>query len=74
MFKFLKVTDRQWVGLLISVIISVLIWWKMVFIFHKGKDKDPNKINISKYQWCGLGVSILIGTLGWFRTVNIVDR
>ena len=46
----------------------------MVFIFHKGKDKNPNKINISKYQWCGLGVSILIGTLGWFRTVNIVDR
>ena len=68
--SFFKVTDRQWFGLILSIIISMLIWWELVFISHKNEDE----IKISKVQWCGLGVSVIIGTLSWFKTVNIVDK
>jgi len=72
--NYFKVTNRQWFGLFISIVISVLIWCKLVFIFHRNKNENPNDIKISKYQWCGLLVSIVIGILSWFRTVNIVDK
>ena len=68
--SFFKVTNRQYFGLLISIIISMLIWCELVFITHREKDT----FKITKLQYCGLGLSILIGTLGWFKTVNIVDK
>jgi len=70
MGSFFKVTDRQWFGLILSIMISMLIWWELVFITHK----DEDDMKIGKMQWCGLGLSILIGGLGWFKTVNIVDK
>jgi len=72
--SYFKVTNRQWFGLVISILISVLIWCQLVFVFHRNKNEDPNNIQISKYQWCGLLISIVIGILSWFKTVNIVDK
>tara|TARA_B110000208_G_C11584473_1_gene363808 strand:+ start:565 stop:777 length:213 start_codon:yes stop_codon:yes gene_type:complete len=70
MGSFFKVTDRQWFGLILSIIISMLWWWELVFITHK----DEDEMKITKMQWCGLGIGIIIGSLGWFKTVNIVDK
>ena len=71
MTSFFKVTDRQWFGLILSIMISMLIWWELVFITHTN---DDDEMKIGKMQWCGLGLSIIIGALGWFKTVNIVDK
>lgn len=76
-----KVTERQWFGLLLSIVITSLWWCQMVFVIQTGNGKDKGNdgdnggsLKISKYQWCGLAISIVIGGLGWFRTVNIVDK
>jgi hypothetical protein len=72
--SYFKVTNRQIFGFFLSIIISCLWWWQMIYTLHNGKDMDEETITISKYQWCGLLLSIVIGLLSWFKTVNIVDK
>lgn len=73
MKHYFKVTNRQWFGLFISILISVLIWLNMTLIFNNNYYKNE-EFKINKYHKCGLVISLLIGALTWFRTVNIVDK
>ena len=71
--KFIKnITKIQWFGLFFGLIISLLVWLKMVYILSPNKDHEGN-IKITKTELIALTIGIIIALLKWLRLVAVVS-
>ena len=65
------IKPRQWWGLVFGIIISTLIWAKMVFIVAPAKNQEE-KVTLGYYEYVALGISLLIALASWLKLVAIV--
>lgn len=65
------IKPRQWWGLVFGIIISILIWAKMVFIVAPAKNHEQ-KFTLGYYEYMALVISLLIALASWLKLVSIV--
>ena len=66
-----SINRKQWYGLGFSLIMSSLIWAKMVFIIAPAKNQGE-KVSLGKYEYLALGISLLIAVISWLKLVAAV--